>query len=169
MQVDERHHNEGEGRRGQPRRPVVHPEVLEYEHRTPVVESRLLQPGAAIKIGSDAGAQPALDGVRRVKPHQHLVGDLRVARFVGPHQAQPVTAHQRDLPINKKKEGKTKKNGRLSDSAPTGQPRTPAWGRVLRRWFLKSFHFERFSNGAFTRSGNSGVGHGDWGRPTGPG
>ena len=169
MQIDERHHDEGEGGRRQPRSPVVYAEVLEDKHRPPVIKSWFLQPGTAVKIRSDAGAQPALDGVRRVKPHQHLVGYLRVARLVGSHQAQPVPTHQRNLPINQKKEGKSKKDGRLSDRAPTWQPRTPALGRVLRRWFLNNLHFQRFSGGAFTQSCKSGVGHGVWGGPTGPG
>jgi hypothetical protein len=56
MQVDERHHDEGEGGRGQARRPVVHAEVLEDEHRPPVVERGLFQPGLAIEVRGDAGA-----------------------------------------------------------------------------------------------------------------
>ena len=128
MQVDEHHHQEGEAGRGQARAPVVHAELLEDEHRPPVVERRLLQPGVAVEIGGDAGAQFALQRVRRVEPVQHLVRDLRIARLIGAHQAQPVAAHQRRLPIKKKKEGKGKKNRRLAGSCPAGQPRAPAFG-----------------------------------------
>ena len=60
MQVDKRHHDEGEGGRGQARRPVMHAEVLEDEHRAPVIERGLFQPGLAVEVGSDAGAQLAL-------------------------------------------------------------------------------------------------------------
>ena len=196
MQVDERHHNEGESRRGQPRGPVVHAKVLEHKHRPPIIECRLFQPWATVKIGSDAGAQPVLDGVRRVKPHQHLVRDLRVARLVGPHQAQPVTAEKRSDSVDEKSDRENQEGSNLEHSAPArqtpmqftgririgwlqkglkvaekpaGQPFAPAFGRVLRRWFLNSFHFQRFSSGTFTQSGNSGFGHDDWGRLTGPG
>ena len=166
VQVDERHHDEGEGGRGQPGGPVVHAEVLEDEHGPPVVERRLLQPGVAVEIGRDAGAQPALERVRRVEPVQHLVRDLRIAGLIGAHQAQAVAAQQRGLPIEQKKEGKTEKNGGLADDAPTGQSQAPAFGRVRSRWFLKSFHFQRFSNGAdacLTQTGDAGFGQGGWG------
>ena len=150
------------------------PKSWKHEHRPPVIKSRLLQPGVAVKIRSNAGAQPALDGGRGVKPHQHLVSDLRVARLIGSHQAQSVAAEERGDPVDEKEDRENQKRSHFADPAParqapvqfiggvrigwlkkrlkvaqepTGQPFPPAFGRVLRGWFLKSFHFQRFSSG----------------------
>ena len=60
VQVDERHHDEGEAGRGQARAPVVHAEFLKDEHGAPVVERRLLKPGMAVEVGRDAGAEAVL-------------------------------------------------------------------------------------------------------------
>ena len=108
-------HDEGEGGRGQAGAPVVHAEVLKEKHRAPVVERRLLQPGTAVEIGRNAGAQAAFERVRRVEAHQHLVRDLGIARLVGAHQAQAVAAQKRGKPVNKEKDGEGKKDRRFED------------------------------------------------------
>ena len=63
VQVNERHHDEGEGGRGQARAPVVDAELLKDEHGAPVVKGGLFQPGPAVEIGGNAGAELALDGI----------------------------------------------------------------------------------------------------------
>ena len=112
-------HDEGEGGRGQARAPVVHAEVLKEKHGAPVVERGLLQPGMAVEIRRDAGAQPALERVRRVEAHQHLVRDLGIARLVGAHQAQAVAAQQRRKPVSKEKDGEGEKDRRFARSWPS--------------------------------------------------
>jgi hypothetical protein len=92
VQVDEAHHDERKGGGGQPGAPVVHAEILEKEHGAPVVEGRLLKPGMAVEIGRDAGAELLLQIGCGVKPAEHLVGDLGVARFVCADQAHSVAA-----------------------------------------------------------------------------
>ena len=95
VQVNERHHDEGEGGRGQAGAPVVHAEVLKDEHGAPVVEGGLLKPGVAVEIGRDAGAQTwPLRVCGGVEADQHLVGDLRIAGLVGADQAESVAAQQ---------------------------------------------------------------------------
>ena len=95
VQINERHHDEGEAGRGQAGAPVVDAELLKDEHGAPVVEGGLLQPGAAVEIGRNAGAQPPLSVCGGVEADQHLVGDLRIAGLVGAHQAEAVAAQQR--------------------------------------------------------------------------
>ena len=94
VQVNERHHDEGEGGRGQARAPVVDAELLKDEHGAPVVEGRLLQPGPAVEIGGNAGAQLALEGVGVVEAGEHFMGDLGIAGFVGADQAKAIAAQQ---------------------------------------------------------------------------
>ena len=50
VQVNERHHDEGEAGRGQAGAPVVDAELLEDEHGAPIVEGGLLKPGAAVEV-----------------------------------------------------------------------------------------------------------------------
>jgi hypothetical protein len=92
--------------------------------------------------------------VRRIEAIQHLVRDLGIARFIGSHQAQAGAAGKRGLTINQDKEGKTEKDGSLANDGPTGQSPAPALRQTRSGWFLNSFHFQRFSNGAFTQTGN---------------
>ena len=80
--------------RGQAGAPVVDAEILEDEHGAPVVEGGLLEPGMAVEIGGDAGAEAVFEGVGRVEADQHLVGDLRVTGLVGADQAEAVAAQQ---------------------------------------------------------------------------
>ena len=80
------------------------------------------------------------------------MGDLRIARFIGPYQAQAGAAYQWSLPVEKKKKNEREKDGPLADSGPTGQPYAPTWGRIRSGRFLNSFHYQCFSNGALLAS-----------------
>jgi hypothetical protein len=92
VQVDKADHNEGKSRRGEPGAPVMDPEILKQKHRSPVVESGLLQPGVAVEIGGNAGAETVRQILGDVEPVQHLVRDLGVAGLVSSHQSQTVAA-----------------------------------------------------------------------------
>ena len=102
-------------------------------------------------------------GVRRVEAIQHLMRDLRVAGFIGSHQAQARAARKRGLAIDQKEDCKAKKDCCLADGGPTGQPSVPTLRRIRSGWFLNSFHFQCFSNGAVTQTGNPRSGQGDGG------
>jgi len=82
------------------------------------------------------------------------VGDLRIAGFVGSHQAQAGAAGERGLSIEEKKERKSEKDSGLGCAGPMGQPRPPTLGRVWRGRILLSIQFQRFSSEAFTRTGD---------------
>ena len=145
MQVDESHHDEGEGGRGQPSAPVRYAEVLKKKHGPPVVKRRLFQPWMAIKIGGYAGGKPILQRVCRVEAAQHLMRNLRVAGFVRAHQAQTIAAQVRRHSIKQKEDGESKKDRHLGDGGPAGQPFSPTRRRVRRRGFQGGFHFQGFS------------------------
>ena len=130
MQVDERDHNEGEGGRGQARGPVMHAEVLEDEHCTPVVKRRLFQPGLSIEIGGDAGAQLGRERVRRVEPVQHLMRDLRIAGFIGSHQAQVGATEDRSQPVCQKEDRESKKENRFTNASPGRETPAQFFGRI---------------------------------------
>ena len=145
VQVDERRHDEGESGGRQARAPVVDAEVLKQEHRAPVVERGLLQPGMAVEIGRDAGAQAALEGVRRVEADQHLMRDLRIARLVGAHQAQAVAAQNRRKSIEKKEDGEGQKNRRLRRWWPSGAAASASACGDRKRTVPADFHLQQFS------------------------
>ncbi len=118
MQINQRRHDEGKARRRQPRAPVMHPKVLKDKHRAPVVERRLLQPRMPIEIRRNARAQPLLQRVGRVKSHQHLMRNLRIARFVRAHQAQPVASENRRIAIQDEEDRKDHEHRRFADRCP---------------------------------------------------
>ena len=105
--------------RGKAGAPVVDTEVLKEKHGAPIIERRLFQPGTAVEIGRDAGIQAALEGMRRIEVHQHLVRDLGVARLVGSHQTQSIAAQDRGKTIKKKKDGEGKKDGGFAEDGPS--------------------------------------------------
>ena len=105
MQVNERRHDEGKSGGGKTRAPVVHTEVLKEKHGAPIIECGLLQPGMAVEIRRDAGIQTALESMRGIEAHQHLVRDLGIARLVGSYQTQSVAAQDRGKTIKKEKNG----------------------------------------------------------------
>ena len=119
-----------EAGRGQPGGPVVNAEVLEYEHRAPIVERGLLQPGVAVEIGSDAGAQPALQRLRRVEAVQHFMGDLGIAGFVGSDQAQASAAEDGRESISKKEDGEGEEKRGLANARPGWQSPVEFIGRI---------------------------------------
>ena len=57
MEIDEPHHDEGEGGRRQSGAPIVDTEVLKEEHGAPIVEGGLFKPGVTVEIGRDAGSE----------------------------------------------------------------------------------------------------------------
>ncbi len=130
VQINQRHHDEGEGGGGQPCRPVVHAEVLEEEHGPPIVEGWLLQPGMAVEIRRDTGAEAVFQSVGGVEVAQHLVGDLGIAGLVGAHQAHAVAAQEGSKPIGKKENGKSQKQERFENARPGRQPPMQFLGRI---------------------------------------
>src|ERR1035438_6334410 len=100
----------------------------------------------AVEIGGYAGAELVSERGRGVESAEHLVGNLRVAGFVGAHQAQSIAAQERRKAVGEKEYGEKKKNGCFADGGPTGQPFGPAFGRFRSRGFQSCFHFQRFSS-----------------------
>ncbi len=162
VEIDERHHDEGEGGRGQAGAPVVHAEVLKDEHGAPVVEGRLLKPGVSVEVGSDAGAEVAFEGVRRVEADEHFMRNLRVAGLVGSNQPKTVAAEEGRDAVNDEKDRKHQKERRFANEGP---------GRGLGGNLGCGFHFQWFSNGPVHQSlGNTAVPVIYWGLgdPAGP-
>ena len=145
VQVDEADHDEGEGGGRKTRAPVVNAEVLKQKHGAPVIESWLLKPGTAIKIGSDAGSEPVFNRVRGVEPHQHLVRDLRVAGFVSAHQPNAVATQHRGETVKEKEDRENKKDGNFADRSPLRQPLPGILLQIQSRSIQFSFHFRQFS------------------------
>ncbi len=145
VQVDEADHDESESRRGQSRGPVVHTEVLEDEHCAPVIERGLLKPRASVEIWGDAGGQTILQRVGGVKAHQHLVRDLRIARLVGSHQPQAVSAQCRRNSIDKEENAEGQKNQRFADGGPARHMPTHSCLQVPPRRFYRIVHPRQFS------------------------
>ncbi len=107
--------------RGQAGAPVVHAEVLKDEHGAPVVEGRFFKPRVAVEIRRDAGAEAVLEGGRGVEAHQHLMGDLRVTRLIGAHQAEAVAAEDRRHSINDEEDGEDYKDRSFTNGGPIRQ------------------------------------------------
>ena len=59
--------------------------------------------------------------VGRVEAVEHFVGNLRVARLVGAHEAESGATQQRRLSVKNEEDGKDDKNGGLADGGPGGQ------------------------------------------------
>ena len=146
VQIDQADHDEGEGGRGQPGAPVMHPELLKEEHRPPVVKGRLLQPGQAVEIGGYAGAELVFKRGRGIHPVEHLVGNLGIARLVRAYQPQPIAAQVRCKPVCEKEHGKKKKNGNFADGGPAWEPQSSAFGQIRSGGFQEFFHGQRFSS-----------------------
>ena len=145
MQVDERHHNEGKSGGWKTGGPVVHTKVLKEKHGAPIIECRLLQPWTAVEIRRDAGIQAALQGMRRIEVHQHLVRDLGIARLVGPYQTQSVAAQDRGKTIKKEKDGKGKKDRRFAEGGPARHAPAPACRSIWSQRFYGISHLCHFS------------------------
>src|SRR5450631_1069701 len=121
MQINEGGHDEGEACRGQAGAPIVDAELLKDEHRAPVVERRLLKPGMTVEVGRNAGAELPFDRVSGIKAVKHFVRDLRIARLVGAHQTEPITAEQRRLSVDDEEGSENKKDGSFANGGPVGQ------------------------------------------------
>ena len=84
--VDEEDQQRRKNRRRQARRRIAYAAGrLVCQHRAPVIERRLLQPGMAVENRSDP-----------VVARQHFARDLRVAGLVGADQADNLQAEQKE-------------------------------------------------------------------------
>jgi hypothetical protein len=129
VEIDERHHNEGEAAGRKSGAPVVDAEFLKDKHGAPVVEGGLLEPGLAVEIGRDAGAEPAFEGVGRIEADEHLVRDLRVPRLVGADQAETVAAEPGRDSIEDEEDGEADEDCGFAKGGPSG----PLPARSFRR------------------------------------
>jgi len=96
--------------------------------------------------------------------------NLRIARLIGPYQADAGAARQRGLAIKKKEECKCKKYSRLAYGSPMGQMYASALRRIRSGWFQMGFHFQCFSNGdlaCLAQTSDSASGQNNWGELTG--
>jgi hypothetical protein len=69
---------------------------------------------AEFALPGDTAAQFVRQSRSRVEPVEHLVRNLRIARFIGSHQAKAVATHQGGLSIEKEKKNKSEKDGGLT-------------------------------------------------------
>ena len=82
----------------------------------------------SVQIGRNAGAQPVFNRMGRVKAHQHLMRNLRIARLIRTHQAQSVSAQQRHDSIKDEKHAEDHEDRGLAERRPGWQAHAPTIG-----------------------------------------
>ena len=82
--------------------------------------------------------------MRRIKTHQHLVRNLRIARFIRACQAQAIAAQNRCQSIKKKEDGKKEEYGDLTDCRPLRKALAPSLNQIRSRGFQGFLHFQQF-------------------------